>query len=65
MRFALIDRVLELELGSRIVAVKNLSLAEEYLADTDPAKADNDAVIIKDLKSQFAQLRRAPLAPAP
>ncbi|MBX7073328.1 MAG: beta-hydroxyacyl-ACP dehydratase [Pirellulales bacterium] len=162
MRFALIDRVLELELGSRIVAVKNLSLAEEYLADhfpgfpvmpgvlmleamtqasawliratedfrhsivvlqearnikygsfvepgqtlrisaeiidqddrqtrlktqglvgdqstvsarltlvrynladTDPAKADNDTVMIEDLKSQFAQLRRAPLASAP
>lgn len=36
MRFTLIDRVLELEPGVRIVAVKNLSLAEEYLADHFP-----------------------------
>ena len=33
MRFALIDRVIELEPGSRIVALKAVSLAEEYLAD--------------------------------
>lgn len=36
MRFVLIDRILELEPGSRIVAQKNLSLAEEYLADHFP-----------------------------
>jgi 3-hydroxyacyl-[acyl-carrier-protein] dehydratase len=36
MKFLLIDRVLELELGKRIVAVKNLSLAEEYLQDHFP-----------------------------
>jgi 3-hydroxyacyl-[acyl-carrier-protein] dehydratase len=36
MRFTLIDRVLELEPGVRIVAVKNLTLAEEYLADHFP-----------------------------
>jgi 3-hydroxyacyl-[acyl-carrier-protein] dehydratase len=36
MRFTLIDRVLELEPNVRIVAVKNLSLAEEYLADHFP-----------------------------
>lgn len=33
MRFTLVDRILELTPGSRIVTVKNLSLAEEYLAD--------------------------------
>src|SRR6478672_7568140 len=36
MRFTLIDRVLELEPGKKIVAIKNLSLAEEYLADHFP-----------------------------
>jgi len=36
MRFTLIDRILELEPGVRITAVKSLSLAEEYLADHFP-----------------------------
>jgi len=36
MRFTLIDRIIELEPGSRIKAQKNLSLAEEYLADHFP-----------------------------
>ncbi len=36
MRFTLVDRVLELTPGSRITAVKNVSLAEEYLADHFP-----------------------------
>ncbi len=36
MRFVLIDRILELVPGQSLVAVKNLSLAEEYLADHFP-----------------------------
>ena len=36
MRFELIDRIVELEPGSRIVATKAVSLAEEYLADHFP-----------------------------
>jgi 3-hydroxyacyl-[acyl-carrier-protein] dehydratase len=36
MKFILIDRALELESGKRIIAVKNLSLAEEYLQDHFP-----------------------------
>lgn len=36
MRFTLVDKVLELDAGRRIVALKNLSLAEEYLADHFP-----------------------------
>ncbi len=36
MRFALVDRIVELEPGRRIVAVKNLTMAEEYLADHFP-----------------------------
>ncbi len=36
MRFSLIDRVLELEPAERIVAVKAVSLSEEYLAEHFP-----------------------------
>ncbi|MGD0077090.1 MAG: 3-hydroxyacyl-ACP dehydratase FabZ family protein [Sedimentisphaerales bacterium] len=37
MRFILIDKIIEIEKGSRIKAVKNVSLAEEYLGDHFPA----------------------------
>jgi 3-hydroxyacyl-[acyl-carrier-protein] dehydratase len=36
VRFALVDSILELKRGERIVAVKAVSLAEEYLADHFP-----------------------------
>ncbi len=36
MRFVLIDKVVSLEPGQRIKAVKNVSLSEEYLADHFP-----------------------------
>ena len=36
MRFVLIDRITELNPGQSLVAVKNLSLSEEYLADHFP-----------------------------
>ena len=36
MRFALVDRIVALESGQSITAVKNLSLSEEYLADHFP-----------------------------
>lgn len=36
MRFSLIDRITELEPGVKIQAVKNVSMAEEYLADHFP-----------------------------
>lgn len=36
MRFTLLDKITELEPGKRLVALKNLSLAEEYLADHFP-----------------------------
>jgi len=36
MQFTLIDRIVELEPGVQIVAVKNLTMAEEYLADHFP-----------------------------
>lgn len=36
MRFTLIDKITELKAGQSVTAVKNLSLAEEYLADHFP-----------------------------
>jgi len=36
MRFVLIDRILEVKSGQSLIAVKNLSLGEEYLADHFP-----------------------------
>jgi 3-hydroxyacyl-[acyl-carrier-protein] dehydratase len=36
MRFNLVDRILEIDPGRRIRVVKNLTLAEEYLADHFP-----------------------------
>lgn len=36
MRFTLIDRITELKVGEEISAVKNVSLAEEYLQDHFP-----------------------------
>lgn len=36
MRFALVDKIVSLEPGKSITAIKNLSLAEEYLADHFP-----------------------------
>ena len=37
MRWMWIDRILELDSNERLVAVKNVSLAEEYLHDHFPA----------------------------
>ena len=36
MRFQLIDRILEVATGHKLLAVKNLTLAEEYLAEHFP-----------------------------
>jgi 3-hydroxyacyl-[acyl-carrier-protein] dehydratase len=36
MRFLLIDRILDVQAGDSLIAVKNLSLAEEYLGDHFP-----------------------------
>jgi len=36
MRFSLLDRITKLEPGARIEAIKNVSLAEEYLSDHFP-----------------------------
>jgi 3-hydroxyacyl-[acyl-carrier-protein] dehydratase len=39
MRFSLVDRIVELAPGESITAIKNVSLAEEYLADHFPGYA--------------------------
>ena len=36
MKFSLVDRITALDAGTSVTAVKNLSLAEEYLADHFP-----------------------------
>jgi len=36
MRFILIDKIVKIEPGKEIIAVKNVSLSEEYLADHFP-----------------------------
>jgi 3-hydroxyacyl-[acyl-carrier-protein] dehydratase len=36
MRFELVDQIVEVDLGTRIVAAKTVSLAEEYLGDHFP-----------------------------
>lgn len=46
MRFSLVDRILEMEHGQSITAVKNLSLAEEYLQDHFPGFAVMPGVLM-------------------
>lgn len=52
MRFALVDRIIELEPGARISAVKNLSLAEEYLADHFPGFPVMPGVLMLEAMTQ-------------
>lgn len=54
MRFTLIDRVTALEPGKNITAVKNLSLAEEYLADHFPGFPVLPGVLMLEAMTQAA-----------
>ncbi len=52
MRFTLIDRILELEPGVKITAVKALTMAEEYLADHFPSFPVMPGVLMLEAMTQ-------------
>jgi 3-hydroxyacyl-[acyl-carrier-protein] dehydratase len=54
MRFVLIDRIIEVNSGQSLVAVKNLSLAEEYLADHFPGFPVMPGVLMLEALTQAA-----------
>jgi 3-hydroxyacyl-[acyl-carrier-protein] dehydratase len=54
MRFSLLDRVVQFEPGARLTAVKNLSLAEEYLADHFPRAPVMPGVLMLEALVQAA-----------
>ena len=54
MRFSLIDRILELEPGKHIRAVKSVALSEEYLADHFPRFPVLPGVLMIEAMTQSA-----------
>ncbi len=54
MKFHLVDRIESIEPGQRIVTVKALSLAEEYLADHFPAFPVLPGVMMLEMLTQSA-----------
>lgn len=54
MRFTLIDRIVDLQPGVKISAIKNLSLAEEYLADHFPGFPVLPGVLMLEAMTQAA-----------
>lgn len=52
MRFTLVDRIVRLQPGESIEAVKNLSLAEEYLADHFPGFPVMPGVLMLEAMTQ-------------
>jgi 3-hydroxyacyl-[acyl-carrier-protein] dehydratase len=54
MRFTLIDRIVDLTPGEKITAIKNLTMAEEYLADHFPGFPVMPGVLMVEAMSQAA-----------
>ena len=54
MRFSLIDRIIELEPGNHITAIKSLTMAEEYLADHFPHFPVMPGVLMLEAMTQAA-----------
>ncbi len=54
MRFLLVDSILELETGSRAVALKNISMSEDFLADHFPDRPIMPGVLILESLVQLA-----------
>jgi len=54
MRFLLIDRIVEFQPGTRITAVKSLTMAEEYLADHFPNFPVMPGVLMLEAMTQAA-----------
>lgn len=54
MRFTLVDRITELVPGERITAIKNLSMAEEYLMDHFPGFPVMPGVLMLEAMTQAA-----------
>jgi len=54
MKFNLVDRILELSRGQRIVAVKAVTLAEEYLADHFPTFPVLPGVLMLEVLTESA-----------
>ncbi|HEV2972283.1 MAG TPA: 3-hydroxyacyl-ACP dehydratase FabZ family protein [Pirellulales bacterium] len=52
MRFTLLDRIVHLEPGKRVTAVKALALAEEYLADHFPSFPVMPGVLMLEAMTQ-------------
>jgi 3-hydroxyacyl-[acyl-carrier-protein] dehydratase len=52
MRFTLLDRIVELEPGKRVKAIKALALAEEYLADHFPSFPVMPGVLMLEAMTQ-------------
>jgi 3-hydroxyacyl-[acyl-carrier-protein] dehydratase len=60
MRFSLIDRIVQLEPGHRVAAIKTLALAEEYLMDHFPkAPVMPGVLMLEGLTQTAAWLVRA------
>jgi len=52
MRFCLVDRIVEIDAGKSVTAIRNLTLGEEYLADHFPGFAVMPGVLMLETMVQ-------------